>query len=57
MIFQKYYKELIFNIINMTSYDIILGILWLRKYNLQINWKQEIFIMECEYVFNSKPHY
>ena len=39
MIFQKYYKELIFNIIDIINYNIVLEILWLKKYNLQINWK------------------
>ena len=39
MIFQKYYKKLIFNIFNMINYDIVLEVLWLRKYNPQINWK------------------
>ena len=39
MTFQKYYKKLIFNIINMISHDIVLRVLWLKKHNPQINWK------------------
>ena len=39
MVFQKYYKELMFDVINIVSYNIVLEILWLRKYNSQINWK------------------
>ena len=57
MVFQKYYKKLIFNIINIINYDIVLGILWLKKYNSQINWKKEILIMECKYMFDSESYY
>ena len=34
VIFQKYYKKLIFDIINIASYNIVLEVLWLKKYNL-----------------------
>ena len=35
--FQKYHKKLVFDIINIANYNIVLGISWLKKYNLQIN--------------------
>ena len=37
VVFQKYHEELIFDVINIINYNIILRILWLRKYNPQIN--------------------
>ena len=37
VIFQKYYKKLIFNVINMANYNIILEILQLKKHNSLIN--------------------
>ena len=57
MVFQKYYEELVFNVINIANYNIILRILWLKKCDPQINWKQKILIMEYEYIFNSEPHH
>ena len=39
MIFQKYYKELMFNIIDIVSHNIVLRILWLKKHDPQINQK------------------
>ncbi len=36
-IIQRYYKEMTFDIIRMATYYIILGIPWLKKYNLVIN--------------------
>jgi hypothetical protein len=36
------HPELIkFNILEIGDYDIVLGILWLRKHNLSINWQTE----------------
>ena len=29
--FQKYYEKLIFNIINIVSHNIVLGVLWLKN--------------------------
>ena len=37
--FQQYYKVLKFDIIEIVIYDIILGLFWLKKYNLVIDWK------------------
>ena len=37
VVFQKYYEESVFKIIDMANYDIILGVLQLKKYNPQIN--------------------
>ena len=34
MVFQKYYEELMFDIIDMTNYNIVLEVLWLKKHNL-----------------------
>ena len=39
MIFQKYYKKMMFDIVDMINYNIILEILQLKKYNPQINQK------------------
>ena len=52
MIFQKYYEELVFDVINTASYNIISGILWLKKHNPQINWKREKFIIKYKCVFD-----
>ena len=41
----------------MTNHNIVLRISWLRKHNPQINWKQEIFTIECECMLNSKPRH
>jgi len=36
-IIQRHYKEMSFDIIRMATYYIILGMPWLKKYNLVIN--------------------
>ena len=41
----------------MANYNIVLRILWLRKYNPQINWKREILTIEYECVLNLKPYH
>ena len=46
-----------FDIINIASYNIVLRILWLKKHNSQINWKQKIFIMKYKYVLDSESHH
>ena len=52
IVFQKYYKKLVFNVVNMASHNIVLGVLWLRKYNLQINWKWETLTIKYECVLD-----
>ena len=37
VVFQKYCKELIFDIINIINYNIVLKVLWFKKYDSQIN--------------------
>ena len=48
---QYYYKKNIFNLIQMMTYNIILGMPWLNKHNLIINYeKKTIKFQKCNYV-------
>ena len=35
--FQKHHKELVFDVVDIASHNIILGVPWLRKHNPQVN--------------------
>ena len=37
IVFQKYYKKLVFDVVNIANNNIVLKISWLKKYNPQIN--------------------
>jgi len=41
-IIQRHYKEMSFNIIGMATHHIILGMPWLEKHNLAINWRRKV---------------
>ncbi len=45
-IIQRHYKEMSFNIVGMATYHIILGMPWLEKYNLAINWRRKVLKFE-----------
>ena len=54
---QKYHKEIVFNVINIVSYNIILRILQLKKYSFQINQKRETLIIKYKYPFDLESYY
>jgi len=39
MVIGVYHEEIVFNIIKIAIYNVILGIFWLRRYNLTIQWQ------------------
>jgi hypothetical protein len=41
---QNYWERVNFNIIRINTYDAILGLLWLEKHNLIINYKNKIIV-------------
>ncbi len=41
-VIQRYYKEMSFDIIGIATYYIILGMPWLEKHNLAINWRRKV---------------
>ena len=57
VIFQKYYEELIFDVVNMANHNIVLEISWLKKHNSQINQKREILTMEYKCILDSESRY
>ena len=34
---QKHHEEMVFDVVDMASHDIVLGVPWLKKHNPQIN--------------------
>ena len=54
--FQRYYKEVTFNIVRMANYYIILGIPQLKKQNLIINWKTGTFTLREPSNITSSGH-
>ena len=57
MAFQRYYCEIIFNIIDIANHDIVFGIFWLKKYGSQIDWKQKIIRLRYDCVIGPIPLY
>ena len=53
--FQKYYCEIVFDVVDMANYNIVLGILWLKKYRPRIDWKQEIIRLGYNYIIGPIP--
>ena len=41
----------------MANYNIMLRTLWLKKYNPQINWKQEKLTLEYKYMLNLESYH
>jgi hypothetical protein len=41
-IIQRHHKEISFDIIGMATHHIILGMPWLEKHNLVINWRRKV---------------
>jgi len=39
---QRHYKEMSFDVIGMATHYIILGMPWLEKHNLAINWRRKV---------------
>ena len=51
---KEYRKDLILNIVDIISYDIVLRMTWLRKHNSQINWREETVTLKYKYMFISE---
>ena len=53
---QRHHKEITFDVIRMATYHVILGMPWLNKYNLEINWKTGVLkIKRSGFVTSIRP--
>jgi hypothetical protein len=43
---QGHWERVNFDIIRINTYDAVLGLLWLEKYNLTINYKDRIMVFD-----------
>jgi hypothetical protein len=53
---QKYWERVNFNITRISTYDAILRLLWLEKYNPTINYKNRIMVFDgcdCKSIKNT----
>ena len=52
---QKHHEEMVFDVVDMASHDIVLGVPWLKKHNPQINWKTETVTLGRDCVIRPRP--
>ena len=53
---QRYYKEITFDVVGIATYYVILGMPWLNKHNLEINWKTGVLkIKRSGFVTSIRP--
>ena len=41
MIIQRYHEKIIFEVVEMITYDFVLNIFWLKLHNLNVNWEKK----------------
>jgi hypothetical protein len=45
----KHHEEIDLDVFGMATYDIILGLPWLRKHNLRIDWVKRTLSLDCDH--------
>ena len=45
----KHHKEITLDIFGIATHDVILGLPWLRKHNLSIDWVKRTLLLDCDY--------
>ena len=54
--FQQHHKEIVLDVTNMASYNVVLSMPWLAKHNLVIDWRQGVLTFEqCDCVISIEP--
>jgi hypothetical protein len=44
---QEHQEVITFDVFGLATYDVILGLPWLREHNPRIDWRLKVFIFEC----------
>ena len=53
IVIQQYHEKNIFDVIEIIIHDVVLKLFWLKKHNLDVNWKNKIFIFKkCQYMID-----